>query len=87
MNRVDLLLYHGITPYVVFDGADLPAKAATESDRQAYVCGNMSRDSFDRSYVSPLGLGHGNRIERLQKSYWLRGNDKKPKSIVLVQQT
>ena len=37
MNRVDLLLYHGLVPYIVFDGADLPAKAATESDREAYV--------------------------------------------------
>ena len=37
MNRVDLLLHHGIVPYIVFDGADLPAKAATERDREAYV--------------------------------------------------
>ena len=28
-----MLLYFGITPYLVFDGDDLPSKSGTESDR------------------------------------------------------
>ena len=34
-HRVGLLLHHGVVPYVVFDGANLPAKAATEAARAA----------------------------------------------------
>lgn len=33
MERVQLLLHHGITPYIVFDGGPLPAKKGTEVDR------------------------------------------------------
>ncbi|KAI9925660.1 hypothetical protein ASPWEDRAFT_52276 [Aspergillus wentii DTO 134E9] len=33
LNRVRMLLYFGITPYLVFDGDDLPSKSGTESDR------------------------------------------------------
>jgi exonuclease 1 len=33
MHRVRMLLYFGVTPYLVFDGANLPSKAGTESDR------------------------------------------------------
>lgn len=35
MNKVNMLKYHGITPYIVFDGGPLPAKAKTETDRAA----------------------------------------------------
>jgi exonuclease-1 len=34
-HRVGLLLHHGVVPLVVFDGANLPAKAATEALRAA----------------------------------------------------
>ncbi|XP_039031401.1 exonuclease 1-like [Hibiscus syriacus] len=33
MHRVNLLRYHKITPVVVFDGASIPSKAATENER------------------------------------------------------
>ncbi|KAJ5769248.1 hypothetical protein N7520_003807 [Penicillium odoratum] len=33
LHRVRMLLYFGVTPYLVFDGDDLPSKAATEADR------------------------------------------------------
>ncbi|EDN07024.1 exonuclease [Histoplasma capsulatum] len=33
MNRVRMLLYFGVTPYLVFDGDNLPSKAGTESAR------------------------------------------------------
>ena len=32
-HRVRLFLHHGVVPLVVFDGANLPAKAATEAAR------------------------------------------------------
>ncbi|KAI5302900.1 Rad2 nuclease [Ascosphaera pollenicola] len=35
MNRIRMLLYFGIVPYVVFDGGNLPSKAATEEARAA----------------------------------------------------
>lgn len=34
MHRVNMLRYHGITPYMVFDGDYLPSKAATEESRE-----------------------------------------------------
>jgi exonuclease-1 len=33
MKKVNMLKYHGITPYIVFDGGPLPAKAKTEVER------------------------------------------------------
>ncbi|KAF1920517.1 exodeoxyribonuclease 1 [Ampelomyces quisqualis] len=33
MNRVRMLIHFGITPYIVFDGDNLPSKAGTENDR------------------------------------------------------
>jgi exonuclease 1 len=33
MHRVRMLIYFGVTPYLVFDGDNLPSKACTESDR------------------------------------------------------
>ncbi|KAE8136374.1 PIN domain-like protein [Aspergillus pseudotamarii] len=33
LNRVRMLLYFGVTPYLIFDGDNLPSKAGTESDR------------------------------------------------------
>ncbi|PGH01422.1 exonuclease 1 [Blastomyces parvus] len=33
MNRVRMLLYFGVTPYIVFDGDNLPSKAGTETSR------------------------------------------------------
>ncbi len=33
MYRVRLLRYHGITPFIVFDGGPLPAKKGTENSR------------------------------------------------------
>ncbi|TYZ64104.1 hypothetical protein PybrP1_009131 [[Pythium] brassicae (nom. inval.)] len=35
MERVDMLLHNGITPYVVFDGGPLPMKKGTETERRA----------------------------------------------------
>lgn len=37
MKRVNLLRQHHITPIVVFDGAHLPMKHNTESERREYV--------------------------------------------------
>lgn len=34
MHRVRLLRYHGIEPFLVFDGGPLPAKQATERERR-----------------------------------------------------
>ncbi|KAB8228390.1 putative exonuclease [Aspergillus alliaceus] len=33
LNRVRMLLFFGVTPYLVFDGDNLPSKAGTETDR------------------------------------------------------
>ncbi|CAG7960518.1 unnamed protein product [Penicillium nalgiovense] len=33
LNRVRMLLFFGVKPYLVFDGDNLPSKAATEQDR------------------------------------------------------
>ena len=33
INLIDMILYYNITIYMVFDGANLPAKAATEKSR------------------------------------------------------
>ena len=37
MTRLHLLLHHGVTPIVVFDGDKLPAKEGTEATRHKYV--------------------------------------------------
>ncbi|KAF3047642.1 Rad2 nuclease [Didymella heteroderae] len=34
MNRVRMLLHFGITPYLIFDGDNLPSKAGTEKERR-----------------------------------------------------
>lgn len=34
MNRVRMLIHFGITPYLVFDGDNLPSKAGTEKERR-----------------------------------------------------
>jgi hypothetical protein len=34
MNKVNMLRYHGIIPYIVFDGGHLPAKGKTEVERE-----------------------------------------------------
>ncbi|CBX97995.1 hypothetical protein IAQ61_010100 [Plenodomus lingam] len=34
MNRVRMLIHFGVTPYLVFDGDNLPSKASTEKDRK-----------------------------------------------------
>lgn len=34
MNRVRMLIHFGITPYLIFDGDNLPSKAGTEKDRR-----------------------------------------------------
>lgn len=34
MNRVRMLIHFGVIPYLVFDGANLPSKAGTETDRE-----------------------------------------------------
>lgn len=36
MHRVNLLRYHKITPVVVFDGGNVPCKAATEEERNRH---------------------------------------------------
>lgn len=37
MHRINLLRYHKITPVVVFDGANIPCKAATENERYRFL--------------------------------------------------
>ncbi|KAF2827311.1 exodeoxyribonuclease 1 [Ophiobolus disseminans] len=34
MNRVRMLIHFGITPYIIFDGDNLPSKSGTEKDRR-----------------------------------------------------
>ncbi|RAL12350.1 putative exonuclease [Aspergillus homomorphus CBS 101889] len=34
LNRVRMLIYFGVTPYLVFDGDNLPSKSGTEASRQ-----------------------------------------------------
>lgn len=34
MNRVRMLIHFGVTPYIVFDGDNLPSKSGTEKDRR-----------------------------------------------------
>lgn len=34
MNRVRMLVHFGVTPYLIFDGDNLPSKAGTEKDRR-----------------------------------------------------
>ncbi|BDD62437.1 Rad2 nuclease [Monascus purpureus] len=34
LNRVRMLIFFGVTPYLVFDGDNLPSKSGTESERQ-----------------------------------------------------
>ncbi|OCF44727.1 hypothetical protein I317_01416 [Kwoniella heveanensis CBS 569] len=43
MHRVRLLRYHGITPFVVFDGGPLPAKKGTEVSRAKSRADNLER--------------------------------------------
>ncbi|WVF72498.1 hypothetical protein IAT40_007314 [Kwoniella sp. CBS 6097] len=43
MHRVRLLRYHGISPYVVFDGGPLPAKKGTEVSRAKSRAENLER--------------------------------------------
>jgi len=37
MHRVNLLRFYKITPVVVFDGCNVPCKAATEEERNRHV--------------------------------------------------
>ncbi|KAL9324443.1 hypothetical protein ACSQ67_009300 [Phaseolus vulgaris] len=37
MHRVNLLRFYKITPVVVFDGGNVPCKAATEEERNRHV--------------------------------------------------
>lgn len=37
MHRINLLRHYKITPVVVFDGGNLPCKAATEQERHRHV--------------------------------------------------
>lgn len=37
MHRINLLRHYKITPVVVFDGGNLPCKAATEDERHRHV--------------------------------------------------
>ncbi|PWN38935.1 hypothetical protein IE81DRAFT_343651 [Ceraceosorus guamensis] len=43
MTRVRMLQHYGVTPYLVFDGDRLPAKAKTEADRAARRQENRTR--------------------------------------------
>lgn len=37
MHRINMLRHHKITPVVVFDGGNIPCKAATEDERHRHV--------------------------------------------------
>ncbi|KAK6902606.1 hypothetical protein I204_07454 [Kwoniella mangroviensis CBS 8886] len=43
MHRVRMLRYHGITPFIVFDGGPLPAKKGTEVSRARSRAENLER--------------------------------------------
>ncbi|KAL9623939.1 MAG: hypothetical protein Q9160_001931 [Pyrenula sp. 1 TL-2023] len=63
MHRVRMLIYFGVKPYLVFDGANLPSKAATETERA-----DRRRESKQRG----LNLYHAGRAsqahQELQKA-------------------
>lgn len=47
MHRINLLRHYKITPVVVFDGGNIPCKAATEQERHRHVTGfSHSADCF-----------------------------------------
>ena len=43
MQRVRLLRYHKIQPFIVFDGGPLPAKQGTEKERERKRADNLSK--------------------------------------------
>eukprot|EP00291_Cryptomonas_curvata_P018871 CAMPEP_0172170294 /NCGR_PEP_ID=MMETSP1050-20130122/11183_1 /TAXON_ID=233186 /ORGANISM="Cryptomonas curvata, Strain CCAP979/52" /LENGTH=317 /DNA_ID=CAMNT_0012841451 /DNA_START=141 /DNA_END=1090 /DNA_ORIENTATION=+ len=48
IDRVKLLLHHGVTPVMIFDGADLPSKKGTETNRKS------SREEFKAKGLQAL---------------------------------
>lgn len=49
MNRINMLRHYKITPVVVFDGGNLPCKAATEDERDKY--GKLLNYNFSVSFA------------------------------------
>lgn len=63
MNRVRMLIHFGVTPYLVFDGDNLPSKAGTEKERRA------KRKEGKRLGLELLKLGKTSQAHlELQKS-------------------
>ncbi|KAL1958496.1 hypothetical protein VTO42DRAFT_4360 [Malbranchea cinnamomea] len=58
MNRVSMLIYFGVTPYIVFDGGVLPSKAATEEARAA---------RREESKRAGMRLYHAGRVVQAQQ--------------------
>lgn len=56
MHRVNLLRYYKVTPVVVFDGGNVPCKAATEKERNRYFYFYFSVEVSD--FESILFLVH-----------------------------
>jgi hypothetical protein len=61
MHRVRLLKYHGVKPYVVFDGGHLPAKSGTEDERAQYVQLFFSIEAFPASYFDEITTVSGSQ--------------------------
>jgi exonuclease-1 len=51
ITKIDMLLHHGVIPYMVFDGGYLPSKAGTEEDR------GRARDTNKQQGLRLLELG------------------------------
>lgn len=49
MHRVNMLRYYKITPVVVFDGGNVPCKAATEEERNRH--GDFFLPSFKSKFL------------------------------------
>ena len=63
MNRVRMLIYFGVTPYMVFDGDFLPSKAGTEGER------SKRRDESKRLGLELLRMGKMSQAQQeLQKA-------------------
>lgn len=63
MSRVRMLIHFGVTPYIIFDGDNLPSKAGTEKDRRE------RRKEGKRLGLELLKLGKSSQAQQeLQKA-------------------
>lgn len=54
MHRINLLRHYNITPVVVFDGGNIPCKAATEQERHRHDNPNLFFFFLKKCYCNPI---------------------------------